>query len=375
MGQANADLRVCFVGDSFVAGVGDRPHRGWMGRLVEAAIARGHQLTGYNLGVRGDTSELIARRLREECSARLPADRYVPGLVLSWGVNDVVRIQGHPRVAPEERRINARRIFAEALGSGWPTLMVGPPPVSDDEVNADIERLDAVLAAEAAQHGITYVSVYASLVDHPLWRREVAADDGAHPQDAGYELLAGLIAPAWLRWVGNLAEPTDEHDPKTDDAHLERRDPAGGSERLSAADEQLVQRARQVIDASTDADQLGDGAHTMGCALRDENGVIHVGVNLYHFTGGPCAELVALGAARAAGAQSPQVIVAVGNNGRGVKNPCGRCRQVLTDNYPEIQIITATGQGLQRTSVLQLLPLAFDHATEQNIDAETWREA
>jgi hypothetical protein len=28
------DLRACFVGDSFVAGVGDPDHRGWVGRII-----------------------------------------------------------------------------------------------------------------------------------------------------------------------------------------------------------------------------------------------------------------------------------------------------------------------------------------------------
>ncbi|MFY2859689.1 maleylpyruvate isomerase N-terminal domain-containing protein [Mycobacterium sp. THU-M104] len=41
------------------------------------------------------------------------------------------------------------------------------------------------------------------------------------------------------------------------------------------------------------------------------------GVNLYHFTGGPCAELVAPGAARAGGDHEITTIIAVGNHSRG----------------------------------------------------------
>lgn len=60
----------------------------------------------------------------------------------------------------------------------------------------------------------------------------------------------------------------------------------------------------------TDAPDIDtDGVHTMGAAVRDAEGWIHVGVNLAHFTGGPCAELVALGTARANGARRIEAIV------------------------------------------------------------------
>jgi cytidine deaminase len=92
-----------------------------------------------------------------------------------------------------------------------------------------------------------------------------------------------------------------------------------------------VERARQVIDVTTDAGPDEDGIHTMGAAVRASDGRVFVGVTLYHFTGGPCAELVAHGtarhcAARAHGAREITHIVAVGNYGRGVKAPCGRDR-------------------------------------------------
>jgi cytidine deaminase len=96
---------------------------------------------------------------------------------------------------------------------------------------------------------------------------------------------------------------------------------------------QLVELARSTIDANTDAGPEQDGVHTMGAAVRISDGRMFPGVNLYHFTGGPCAELVALGAARAGGARDIKAIVAVGNHGRGPVGPCGRDRQVLFDYY------------------------------------------
>lgn len=134
---------------------------------------------------------------------------------------------------------------------------------------------------------------------------------------------------------------------------------------LADAEKELIERARQTIDASTDAPEGGDGMHTMGAAVLDANGTMHAGVNFYHFTGGPCAELVALGAARAAGALEPQAVVAVGNQGRGIKSPCGRCRQIMADSYPQLRVIVQTQDGPRSIGIRQLLPLSFDWAAEQ----------
>ena len=134
---------------------------------------------------------------------------------------------------------------------------------------------------------------------------------------------------------------------------------------ISDAERSLVELARDTIDATTDAGPDEDGIHTMGAAVRTADGRTFTGVNLFHFTGGPCAELVALGAARAAGATEPTHIVAVGNHGRGVKSPCGRDRQILADYYPGIRVILPSPEGLVSVLASELLPLAFDYSAEQ----------
>ncbi|MBS3179662.1 MULTISPECIES: cytidine deaminase family protein [unclassified Pseudoclavibacter] len=127
----------------------------------------------------------------------------------------------------------------------------------------------------------------------------------------------------------------------------------------------VVEAARSTIDAATDAGPDEDGIHTVGAAVRSADGTIHVGVNLHHFTGGPCAELVALGAARASGTRELTHIVAVGNHGRGVMSPCRRDRQVLADHYPDIRVILPSPGGLISVTARELLPLAYDHAAQQ----------
>lgn len=135
---------------------------------------------------------------------------------------------------------------------------------------------------------------------------------------------------------------------------------------LNADELELVERARQTIDANTDAGPDEDGVCTMGAAVRASDGRTFVGVNLYHFTGGPCAELVALGTARANGATEVTHIVAVGNHGRGVKAPCGRERQVLADYHPTIRVIVPTRDGEVSVPIHELLSRRFDTRAEHS---------
>src|SRR5688572_5801915 len=116
----------------------------------------------------------------------------------------------------------------------------------------------------------------------------------------------------------------------------------------------LVEAARATLRTHGDGD-----IHTVAAAVLDENDRIHVGLNLYHFTGGPCAELVALAVARAAGARAPRLIVAVGDAGRGVLAPCGRDRQVLADYFPDIHVIVPTDDGTRIASIGELLPDSY----------------
>jgi cytidine deaminase len=105
--------------------------------------------------------------------------------------------------------------------------------------------------------------------------------------------------------------------------------------------------------------------HTMAAAARNRDGRIVTGLNAYHFTGGPCAELVVLGAAAAQGAYDLVTMVAVGDRDRGVVPPCGRCRQVLLDYFPALDVIVGNGEGQRAVPVAELLPETYVWADHQ----------
>ncbi|GAA3459414.1 cytidine deaminase [Saccharothrix longispora] len=94
--------------------------------------------------------------------------------------------------------------------------------------------------------------------------------------------------------------------------------------------------------------------HTVAAAGRAPDGRVFTGLNVFHFTGGPCAELVVLGAAAAEGVYELDAIAAADTTG--VITPCGRCRQVLSDLVPDVRVVVGVDEVVP---VTVLLPGAY----------------
>lgn len=196
-------MRICFIGDSFVNGVGDPLCLGWVGRICAQAKERGVDLTAYNLGIRRDTSRDIAVRWRAEAMARQPAE--LPGLlVFSFGANDCCPDEAcGVRVPLADSVATARRILAEARALR-PTLMVGPPPIDDDAINARTQALIAELSRLCGDLAVPFLDTFPPLSASPVWAAEVRAGDGAHPAAGGYDALAAVVGQ-WPAWQAALA--------------------------------------------------------------------------------------------------------------------------------------------------------------------------
>lgn len=193
----NPDIRVCFIGDSFVNGACDPDCLGWTGRVCSSAIRSGHQVTYYNLGVRRNTGADIASRWWTECEKRLTSE-CDSRVVFSFGANDTVIESGKQRLPSEATLRHAEKMLLQAKIQ-YDCLWVGPPPVADAQHNTRMSALCAQFQALSDELSVPYLPVLGPLLKSEVWMSEVICGDGAHPQSGGYNVLAHLVE-SWDKW-------------------------------------------------------------------------------------------------------------------------------------------------------------------------------
>ncbi|MBE9030095.1 lipase [filamentous cyanobacterium LEGE 11480] len=190
-------MRICFLGESFVNGTGDPACLGWPGRICAHAIAQGHDITHYNLGIRGETSSALLDRAPRELPLRLPED--CDGRVIySFGTNDMTWHDDATRVSVAASLQNLEALLAWTQPR-YPVLVVSPCPVDDV---AHVDRLVALveqMAIVCQQRQVPFLDVLTPLQQNAVWLTEAKAYDGAHPRAAGYQALAALVE-AWEAW-------------------------------------------------------------------------------------------------------------------------------------------------------------------------------
>jgi lysophospholipase L1-like esterase len=194
------DIRICFIGESFINGTGDSTYLGWTGRLCVALSQQGYWVTYYNLGIRRETSTELAYRWQAEAERRLPVgcDNRI---VFSYGTNDTTLEDGKLRVELLDSVKNTRQILSVAK-KNYPILMVSPPPTGDREQNSRMQVLSGHFATLCQELDVPYLDVFTPLTNSPIWMTEVKAGDGAHPNAAGYSELAQIVQnwSAWSSW-------------------------------------------------------------------------------------------------------------------------------------------------------------------------------
>jgi lysophospholipase L1-like esterase len=196
-----AQMRICFIGDSFVSGAFDDECMGWVGRISASARRRKHDVSPYNLGVRGETSIQIARRWRAEAEMR-QSPQQEGRLVFEFGVNDAREVNGKRQMEAAQSLAAAREILGGAVA--WkPTLMIGPPPGGDQARNLRVKELSEAMARLCNELRLPYFDSFTLLAASSTFIPSTKAVDGTHPNADGYSEWARLIDewPAWREWL------------------------------------------------------------------------------------------------------------------------------------------------------------------------------
>jgi len=185
-----SDLNLCILGDGFVKGVGDPELDGWAGRLVKEANIEHGPINYYNLGVPGESSGEVAKRVRE-LVPRLPkgADNR---LILSFGVMDTEVEEGKPKATNQES-VEALKTLIGQTRSHFKMLMIGLPPVYDPQRNTRIKRLNGLYRDLCAKGRVPYIDIFAALAEDVQFKRELVKGNKIYPGQLGYQKVFDLI--------------------------------------------------------------------------------------------------------------------------------------------------------------------------------------
>ena len=196
-------LRIIAIGDSVVYGYGDYAGGGWVERLRRQWMnPTNKERVLYNLGVRGDRAQDVARRLELEFSRRGELRNKVPdAIILSVGTNDTPRL-GKPdgklftEFSEFTNQINNLLDLASSLA---PVFFVGMTPIDESKMpfldclyynRLDQYRYKEVTLNACRERNIPYLDLFELwLTRGENWLAQQYGADGLHPSVMGYENL------------------------------------------------------------------------------------------------------------------------------------------------------------------------------------------
>ncbi len=200
-------MRILVFGDSITQGFCDMSGGGWCNRLIKECFEREvvsdyqYNRTIFNLGVSGDNTSDLLKRVRAESEARIlkypPEDFDVA--ILAIGVNDSQYEMGtgQNRVSVAEMNKNLESIYQSISDLFKKIIIVGIAPVFDKRVqpmtwktthgysNKEISRYNAVLQKFAIAHG----QLFFNIQDVYQGKESVCLPDGIHPNELGHEYM------------------------------------------------------------------------------------------------------------------------------------------------------------------------------------------
>lgn len=204
--------RILCFGDSIVMGTWDT-QGGWVDRLKQyfytEYFERKRKVQVYNLGIGGELSGGLAKRMESEIEARLDS-KWEPIIVIGTGKNDS-RSRGTPsnyESTPEEYEQNLRNCIEIAQKYSSKILLIGLGLVDESKQFKDLiyqnsrlklfNEANKKIAQECQVFRVELQDDMKNVPDLSSW-----FVDGIHPNDVGYQWLYEQIKPEVLK----LLEP------------------------------------------------------------------------------------------------------------------------------------------------------------------------
>jgi len=196
-------MRILVFGDSIAYGSWDAGG-GWVERIKRDAHLQTIQSEGMNkqqvinLGISGNTSTGILKRLRNEIEARHSAN-WPFMFIITCGTNDQRMEDGIVETPLDQFEENVKKIIAIAKQYTDNILFIGLPPLakpsvtlrtseySDERIKVYDEKLQSIVESS----GLPFLPI--RQIFEKTGIKGLYCYDDAHPNDKGHELIADTV--------------------------------------------------------------------------------------------------------------------------------------------------------------------------------------
>ncbi|MDV7699561.1 GDSL-type esterase/lipase family protein [Chryseobacterium soli] len=194
-----------FFGDSITYGEYDGVFGGWVDILKRYALQKFHEgsdeLILFNLGIGGESTEGLLKRMPHELSARNAADGNI--VFIGYGANDLAVKDGEQIVDPEKFRNNIKTAVEYAKQFSSDIYLVSILPFSQKvdgvvaasgklRINEDVIRYNQILQHIATENSLVYIDFYTAFLED---KEILLFEDGVHPNEKGYGMMAEIAIP------------------------------------------------------------------------------------------------------------------------------------------------------------------------------------
>ncbi len=189
--DANRQLGAPAAGEKRVVFIGNSITEGWV-KFFPAMFA-GKPYIGRGIG--GQTTPQMLVRFHADVVALKPAV-----VVILGGTNDIAGNTGPSTLEMIEDNLQAMTEIAQA--NGIKVVLSSVLPVFDYPWKRGLTPAPKIVAlnvwmkAYAARVGATYLDYHGAMRDERDGLRAGLGDDGVHPNEAGYRIMAGLVDTA-----------------------------------------------------------------------------------------------------------------------------------------------------------------------------------
>ncbi|WP_084111239.1 SGNH/GDSL hydrolase family protein [Chryseobacterium taiwanense] len=194
-----------FFGDSITYGEYDGVFGGWVDILKRYALQKynegSHELILFNLGIGGETTDGLVKRIPHEMAARNAAEGNI--VFISYGANDLAIKEDIQMVHPEKFAANILTAIQEAKKYSDDIYLVSILPFSNNvdgvvvasgklRTNNEVLVYNQILKKITAENSLHYVDFHSAFLDD---KEILLSADGVHPNEKGYGMMAEIAIP------------------------------------------------------------------------------------------------------------------------------------------------------------------------------------